>query len=261
MSKTVRNYGFWGPGDGNRRVHITKGQLVSGATIGIMVQDVHYPLIPGNVVNADTYTYPVRMEIVPGANQARMHTGDETLLPSLIETAEKLVLQGCRAIVGACGYFGHFQKGVADSVDVPVYLSSIVQVPWIRVGLKDGQKIGIICADRKNLTERVFDACGVSHDDQARCRIIGAGHLPEFSALLERRGHFDNGILKDELIQLSKQLIADNPDIGALLLECSDMPPYSAAIQAEINLPVYDFITMIDYLHSVVAHKPYYGFM
>ena len=261
MKEIIKNYGYWGPGDGNERVYITKGQLVSGSTIGILVQDVHYPLVPGNVVNADTYNYPVRMEIVDGANQARMHTGDSTLLPALVETAKKLELQGCRAICAACGYFGHFQKQVADRVDIPVYLSSIVQVPWIRVGLKEGQKIGILCADRKNLTKRVFDACGVSEQDQNICCIAGAGHLPEFSALLERRGHFDNGILREELIQLTKSLIAENPDIGAILLECSDMPPYSAAIQREIKLPVYDFITMINYVHSVVAHKPYYGFM
>ncbi len=260
-SEIIRNYGYWGPGDGNYRVYISKGQLVSGATIGILVQDVHYPLIPGNVVNADTYRYPVRMEIVPDANQARMHTGDETLLPNLIETARKLELQGCRAIVAACGYFGHFQDKLAEAMDIPVYLSSLVQIPWIRVGLKKRQKIGILCADRKNFTDKLLDACSIPLEDRERCVIAGAGHLPEFSALLERRGHFDNGILRDELIMLTKQLITNNPDIGAILLECSDMPPYSSAIQAAVQLPVYDFITMIDYVHSVVAHRPYYGFM
>lgn len=261
MENIVKNYGFVGPGNDNGRIYITKGQLISGHTVGILVQDVHYPLLPGNVVNGYTYDFPVRFEIVPGANQARMHTGDSTLVPDLVATAKKLELEGCRAVCAACGYFGHFQKGVADQVDIPVYLSSIVQIPWIRVGLKEGQKIGVLCADRKNLTEDLFAACSVSKDDYDRCCIAGAGHLPEFSALLERRGHFDNGILRQELIDLAKGLVAENPDIGAILLECSDMPPYSADIQRELALPVYDFITMIKYVHSVVAQRPYYGFM
>ncbi len=261
MEKIIRNYGYWGPGDGNERVYITKGQLVSGSTIGILVQDVHYPLIPGNVVNADTYSFPVRMEIVPGANQARMHTGDRTLLPALVDTSRQLELQGCRAVCAACGYFGAFQRDVADQLDIPVYLSSLVQIPWIRVGLRTGQKIGILCADYENFTKNLLFSCGVSEEDQQICRVAGAGKLPEFSALLERRGHFDNGVLCQELISLAKQLISDNPDIGALLLECSDMPPYSAAIQREVKLPVFDYITMINYVHSVVAQKPYYGFM
>lgn len=262
MDDIVKNYEYWGPGghfDG--RIHITKGQLFSGHTVGILVQDVHYPLVPGNVVNAYTYDFPVRFEVVDGANQARMHTGDPTLVPALVETANKLEREGCRAVCAACGYFGHFQKRVADQVNIPVYLSSIVQIPWIRVGLKSNQKIGIICADRKNLTRELFEACSVSEEDYNRCCIIGAGDQPEFSALLERRGHFDNSILRRELITLAKQLVAENPDIGAMLLECSDMPPYSADIQRELKMPVYDFITMIKYVHSVVAQRPYYGFM
>lgn len=258
--KNIKTYHYWGPGDGDERIYIQKGQLVSGFTIGILIQDVHYPLLPGNVANADTYAYPVRMEIVPGANQARIHTADVSVLPALMETAKNLELQGCRAICAACGYFGNFQSRVADQMDIPVYLSSVVQIPWIRVGLRRDQKIGILCADRQNLTPNLFESCGISEEDQRRCVIAGAGHLPEFSALLERRGHFHNGLLRQELIELARELVAAHPDIGALLLECSDMPPYSAAIQEAVQLPVYDFITMINYVHSVVAHKPYYGF-
>jgi len=262
MSDIIRNYSYIGTKeDSNRRIHITKGQWVAGYTVGIMLLDVHYPILPGNVVNACTYDYPVRHKWVPGANQARMHSGDDSLLPSLIETAKELELEGCRAVCGACGYFGHFQRRVADAVDIPVYLSSLIQVPWIRAGLKRDQKIGILCADGKNLTAKLFSHCGLTADDFDHCVVKSSGHLPEFSALMERRGNFDNEILRQELIDLSKQLVAENPDVGAFLLECSDMPPYSADIQAAINMPVFDFITMINFVHQSVAQKPYYGFM
>ena len=257
----AKNYGYVGPGTDLGRIHITNGQFISGHTIGILVQDVHYPLLPGNVVNGYTYDFPVRLQVVPGANQARMHVGDQTLIPDLVATAKLLEQEGCRAICAGCGYFGHFQKSVADQVDIPVYLSSMVQVPWVSVALKSTQKIGILCADQKNLTQDVFNACGVSEEIYNRCCVAGAGHLPEFSALLERRGHFDNEILRQELIDLAKNLLKNEPDIGAILLECSDMPPYAAAIQQELALPVYDYITMIKYAHSAVAQRPYYGFM
>lgn len=257
--KIIRNYGYIEKGDDDKRFHITKGQLVSGYTVGIMLLDVHYPLMPGNVVNAYTYDFPVRHMWVPGADQHRMHTGDPTLLPELVKTAKQLEMEGCRAICGACGYFGHFQEKVANEIDIPVYLSSIVQVPWIKVGLKKGQKIGVLCADGDNLTDGLFKACGV--DDPSICVPKSAGHLPEFSALMERRGHFDNGKIREELINLAQELVEENPDVGAILLECSDMPPYASAIQAALNLPVFDFITMIKFVHSSVAQKPYYGFM
>ncbi|MEL7632233.1 MULTISPECIES: hypothetical protein [Sporomusa] len=40
-----------------------------------------------------------------------------------------------------------------------------------------------------------------------------------------------------------------------------EWPPYAAAIQAAVNLPVFDFITLINFVHQAVAQKPYYGFM
>ncbi len=262
MGKIVRNYGYIGTKeDSDKRFFITKNQWVAGYTVGIMLLDVHYPLMPGNVVNANTYNFPVRHAWVKGANQQRMHSGDDTLLPELIATAKQLEIEGCRAICGACGYFGHFQKRVAEQMDIPVYLSSVVQVPWIRAGLKKEQKIGVLCADGHNLTVDLFEQCGASKEDFDACVVKSAGELPEFSAFMERRGNFDNAIVRQELIGLAKEIVTENDDIGAFLLECSDMPPYAADIQAAVNLPVFDFITLINFIHSAVAQKPYYGFM
>ena len=254
-------YGYCSSNELSGRLSIPPGQLMSGYTIGILLQDVHYPIIPGNVANACSYDYPVRMEIVSGADQSRVHKADASLLPSIIDACNKLTKQGVRAIAGGCGYFGNFQKDVSDAVDVPVYLSSIIQLPWIKAGLKKDDEIGILCADIDNTKAHLFEQCGVPGSILERCHIAGAGHLPEFSALLERRGSFDNSVIEHELVALSAGLLKDHPNIRALLLECSDMPPYSHAIQRAVRLPVYDFMTMIDFVHKAVAQKPYYGFI
>jgi hypothetical protein len=78
---------------------------------------------------------------------------------------------------------------------------------------------------------------------------------------MERRGSFNNQKVREEVVGLAKEIVAENPEIGAILLECSDMPPYAAAVQAELNIPVFDFITMIKYVHTAVAQRPYEGFM
>ena len=254
-------YGFVSTKELDGEVRIGSGQFVSGYAIGILIQDVHYPLIPGNVANASTFRYPVRMEIVKGANQKRVHTYDETLLDELKAACKRLESQGVRAITGACGYFGHFQKEASKAVHIPMYLSSIMQIPWIRAGLRDDDEIGILCADIGCFTDHLFDQCGVGEEDKKRCRIAGAGNLAEFSALLERRGSFNNHALEGELVSLAKELKLKYPRIRAILLECSDMPPYAAAIQKAIQLPVYDYITMINFIYSSVAHRPFYGFI
>ena len=254
-----KTYGYLEKGEDDREFHIQKGRLVSGYTIGILYLDVWYPILPGNVVNACTYDFPVRMMPIPNAIQPRVHTGDPTLVDDIIAAGKQLELDGVRAICGACGYLGNFQAQVAAALDVPVFLSSLVQIPMIRAGLKKGQKVGVLCADGPSLTPEILGNCFVDPD---MCVIKGVGDLPQFSSILNSdRGWFDNEGIKKEMQQASLDLVKEHPEIGAILLECSDMPPYSALVQKTVNLPVFDFITMIRWAYHAVSQKPYHGFV
>ncbi|NJD03459.1 MAG: aspartate/glutamate racemase family protein, partial [Ruminiclostridium sp.] len=181
-----------------------------------------------------------------------------TLIDELVKAGRELETEGVRAIVGACGYFAYFQPQLAAILDVPVYLSSLIQVPYIKTGLKPHQKIGVLCADKVSLTHQVMKNAGI--DDPDLCVVSGLEDMPEFSGILKSdRGYFNNEIVRDEVVSSAKALVEENPDIGAILLECSDMPPYAADVQRAVNLPVFDFITMINWVHGAVAQRQYYG--
>jgi Asp/Glu/hydantoin racemase len=64
-----------------------------------------------------------------------------------------------------------------------------------------------------------------------------------------------------ELRETAVRLVRDNPDVGAILLECTNMPPYSAAIQEATGLPVFDVITLINYVHAALRPRPYAGYL
>ena len=186
-----KHYGYLGKGDdAGLTVTIDKGQVLSGYTIGILLLDTWYPLVPGNVQNVCTFNYPVRHKLVPGATQIRMHKGDPTLLNDLIKAGRELIdRDGVRAIVGACGYFGNFQRQLAEALEVPVFLSSLIQIPWIKTGLKPHQKVGVLVADEPSLTPEILRRVGVH--DPSICVIKGIGDGPEFSAILNSdRGYF-----------------------------------------------------------------------
>ena len=261
MVKIEKNYGYMGPGDGDKRYYMTEGQYMSGQTIGIMLLSGRFLFFPGNVSNAETFDFPVRYLEIGGVHASHLHANDRTIVSKLIETAKQLEIDGCRAVCANCGYFGNFQAEVAANVDIPVYLSAIVQVPWILTGLRKSQKLGILCAVRDTLTMDLFESCGVTKEQHARCVIHGLQDAPEFSILCSEAGHLNHKLMRDDLVNAAEKLVAENPDIGAILLECTDMPPYAAAIQNAVNLPVFDSITLINYIHSGVARKPYYGFM
>ena len=236
-------------------------QQVSGYPIGIVyIENINYPLIPGNVVNAYTYNFPVRMKPVPNLTNDRLFNNDPTIVDDLIKTVKSLVEDdGCRAISGACGFFGNYQQQVRAAVDVPVGLSSLVQIPFIQGLIKPGQKIGILTANKGSLTDGLLRSCGVT--DTSNLVVKDALQTEEFATVVNMRGYFDNTIARQEILTLAQELVDEHDDLGAILLECSDMPPYASEIQRVTQLPVFDFITLINWLKSGVAQHPYSGWI
>ncbi len=236
-----------------------KKQSWYGESIGILILDATYPCIPGNVGNASTFPFPVRYKVVKEASIERLiKQKDIALLEPFIDAAIELQEEGVKAITGACGFMALFQREVSDAVDVPVFLSSLLQIPFIYQIKK--QKIGIITADSKSLTPEHFISVGVNKE--IPLLIGGMEDQEEFrEAILEEKGTLDSDLIESEVVGVAKKLITENPDIGALVLECSDLPPYAHAIQKEVNLPIFDFTTMIQYVHTALVRKEFQGFM
>ncbi|WP_062205283.1 aspartate/glutamate racemase family protein [Demequina salsinemoris] len=251
--------GYIAPGQRLGRVRMPAGQNVAGYPVGILyIDQVHYPMMPGNVVNAWTYDFPVRMRAVGGLTSGQLFCADGSIVDDLIEGARALQREGVRAITGACGFFGNYQREVAAAVSIPVAMSSLIQVPWIRAVLP-GRRIGVLTANGTAFSPALLEAVGVT--DSSDLVVRGLGDAPEFSAILEDRGEFDDSVVQEEVLEAARALLQDAPDIGAILLECSDMPPYASAVQAATGLPVFDFITMIRWLRFATQQMPYHGFI
>lgn len=257
----TKYYGYIEPGE-DMHYFINKDGFRAGFNVGIIVLPAWFPCQPGHVTNATTFHFPVKYEEARQSSiQSVVKEGSGDIVDGIIDAAKKLERDGCRVIIGDCGYFGHYQKKVAASVEVPVYMSGIIQVPIISIGLKPEQKIGILCADGPNLTFELFQECGVSKEDYERCIIYGAQDQPEFSKVAIEPGNLDTRIIRKELVGLAEKMVKEHPEIGAILLECTDMPPYAASIQAATSRPVFDTVTLINYLYHVVSQRHYGGFI
>jgi len=230
-----------------------------GESIGILILDASYPCIPGNVGNASTFPFPVRYEKVEGASIDRLlNRQDPDLALPFIDAAQRLCHDGVRAVTGACGFMALCQKEVAQSLAIPVFLSSLLQIPFIYQ--ITGKKIGIITANSTCLRARHFISAGIP--ETLPTAIAGMENQPEFrDAILLEKGTLDSEQIQREVVEVADQMVQKHPDIGAIVLECSDLPPYAAAVQAAVNRPVFDFITMIQYVHSALVRRPFQGFM
>ncbi|MDR1513495.1 MAG: aspartate/glutamate racemase family protein [Propionibacteriaceae bacterium] len=241
------------------QVRMARGQALSGYRIGVIhIEDVWYPLVPGNVVNAHTFDFPVRLKPVRGLSVAGLFGADSVDVgAAVLEACAELVDEGVWAISAACGFFGRYQVIAQRESPVPVALSSLVQLPWLRAICPPG-KIAVLTADSASLDADMLAACGVA--DTHDLLVGGLQAAPQFSAILQGRGEFDNEAVRAEVVAQAVELCAD-PDVTAVLLECSDMPPYAAAVQAATGKPVFDFTTLIRFLASSVSHRPYAGFI
>ena len=236
-----------------------KFRATAGYAIGILVIDIAYPLAPGNVANASTFPFPVLYKILEGVKPEKLLAGDPEILEILLEGGRELIAQGARSIVGACGSFAYFQKAAARAFGVPTYLSIMTLVPLILQSLRPDQKLGIIAADARAITPKVLEQCDVV--SRERLAFASAIETPEFSKLLTAPEVFSSEVCEAEIAALAERFVADNPEVGAILLQCSDLPPYAASIQKVTGLPVYDMSLLIEWLQSTLVRRPYLGFI
>lgn len=236
-------------------VHTVSPRSTGGHVIGIIAVDLIYPKVPGNVANASTYDFPVLYAEVSFEIE-QLFAGDADIEQQVIDAAVWLEAQGVRAIVGACGYFAHFQKSVRSSVSVPVFMSSLCQLPMVKTCIDSSKRILVLAASGDDLDNKLLAKVGT---DASRLLVHNIGSLEEFAPIRWGRTTLDNGKLKAALVREVESVLKENDDIGAVLLECSDLPPYAKAIQAATGLPVFDFNTMISMVKAAVAQRTYYG--
>ena len=231
-----------------------------GQSVGVLLLDCHMPFPPGDVANASTYSYPVIYKIVSGLETDKCLNGAPEFAEKVAAAANELVAEGVKGISSDCGFFLQFQKAVADKVDAPVALSSLLQIPLIERSISPSAAVGIITADSTNLTEAFLARAGIVPKNPLVIR--GMQDEPEFfSAILEPKGTMDTDLINNETVAIAKSMREEHPEIGAFLLECSLLPPYASAVQAAVGLPVFDFITLIDYMQSGLQQRRHQGWM
>ncbi|MGA9479048.1 MAG: aspartate/glutamate racemase family protein [Desulfobacterales bacterium] len=238
----------------------SKGQVSSGEAIGILLLDTSVPFIPGDVANATTYRFPVRYQKVGGFTVRRALDKDPSIYEALEKAAGKLVDQGVRAVSGDCGFMAFHQQRLADALNVPVFLSSLLQISFIASIIGRSARVGVITADSSSLDDDLLAAVGVTDPD--RIAVCGLQDDPAFHRFaIEETGDLDAEAVEREVVTAARKMVEQDARVKALLLECSLLPPYAAAVQQAVNLPVFDYITMIDFVFRAVVKKNYAGFM
>ena len=225
------------------------GKALYGAPLGILMLEARFPRIPGDMGNATTWPFPVLYRVVKGASPERVVlNGAAGLLEDFVAAAQELVDQGAEALTTNCGFLALFQRELTERVRVPVATSSLIQVPWVQATLPPGKRVGVITVSAKSLTPRHLQAAGVAPDTP----IVGTEGGREFFRvlILGEKDDMDVALAAQDILDAGRELVARHRDIGAIVLECTNMPPYAHALRETLGLPVFDIYSLITWFHA-----------
>ncbi len=228
---------------------------VAGFKVGILMLETGHVLLPGNVQNANTFPFPVIYEPVTGLSFPQLASGDPSADQLIKDAVIRLEGKGVSVIVGACGSFAQWQTKITQYASVPVYASIMSQVPFVLAGLPANQKLAVVFATKSAFNQRVLDECHIS--DSERLIILGAEEVASFNDLYESGSAEICEKFEQEFVQYLVQKKVQRPEIGAWLLQCSELPVYAAKIQQQTGLPVFDQSVLIEHLYQVVSRKKY----
>jgi hypothetical protein len=234
-----------------------------GQALGIIMMDSPKDLprntftrIPGDVGNATTFNFSVQYKVMDWAVDPTKENEDK-----LVQAAKELESEGVRAIGTTCGFLSYFQPAMANAVYIPVFSSSLLQVPIVSQVIGKNRTVGIITFDSRKLTSEHFRNVGI--DDSIPIEVYGMEMLPpnlRWENITELDPEKRLHLIEERLIYAANELVLKEPMIGAFVFECTNLPPGSAAVQKATGLPVFDVITLLNWAHDSVTRKRYIGF-
>lgn len=216
-------------------------------TLGILMLDGKMAEVPGCMACDATFPYPVIRRTVAGARPPATRQQVEALLPAYTTAARALVSDGAEVITDNCnGAMIWMQDRLAAAVPVPVLTSALLLVPLVHRLLPE-RRIGILAFSEAALSEEIYDACGFSSQDipLATAGVESCASWQEFLRSKELPDDLRPRLLAD-LVATGRALRRSYPDLGALVCECTLLPPGCQALRDELGLPVFDVLTCLD---------------
>lgn len=199
--------------------------------LGLLLLDTRFPRLPGDAGRPDSWRMPVQAAVVHGASPQRVvRDADPALLQPFVDAARALQAQGARAITTSCGFLLRWQAELQAAVTVPVWTSSLLVLPQL-------QRPGVLTVDAEALAP-VAAVAGVPV-----AGLLPGSHLQR--TLLGNLPTLDAAQAEADAVEAASRLLAANPELTDVVLECTNLPPFAQAIARTTGRPVHHLLTLV----------------
>ena len=211
--------------------------------IGILMLDTAFPRLLGDIGNPASFDHPVRFGVVPGATPEAIVCEDpRPWVDAFIAQSQALVADGCTALVTTCGFLTLLRADVERACGVPVVSSALELIPDL---VAEGEVPGILTISAASLTEAHLEVAGVAKT--VPIQGVDGGHFA--TAILGNQTELDAQKSERELVSGAVRLCEAYPETNVIVLECTNMPPHRAAIEAATGRTTVSIMTALANLH------------
>lgn len=214
-------------------------------TLGVLMLKTAFPRPPGDVGNPATWPCRTLYKVVEPASVAAVVKSGPLPLPlvvAFIEAGLALAEAGATLITTSCGFLVSAQAALQEALPVPVVTSSLLQIAEVQAGLPAGRRVGVITYDAERLDPGHLADAGAPPDTPVT-GLPRDGEL--YRVIAEDRAALDAAAAEAEVLAAGRALQAACPELGAVVLECTNLPPYRAALATALGLPVHDLVTLL----------------
>ncbi|MGD1879368.1 MAG: aspartate/glutamate racemase family protein [Kiloniellaceae bacterium] len=218
---------------------------VPSAVLGVLMLRTGFPRPPGDVGNPITWPCATLYKVVEPANVGAVVIEGplpDNLVAAFVTAGRELVDEGATLITTSCGFLVTAQQALAEALPVPVVTSSLLQIPEVEAGLPAGRRAGVITFDARRFGPRHLAAAGAPADTPVAGLEVGGELQRVISGDLSV---LDARAASADALAAGRALVAAHPEVGAVVLECTNLPPYRAALAETLGLPVYDLVTLL----------------
>ncbi len=213
--------------------------------LGVVMLDTQFPRPEGDIGHPSAFGVPTRRCVITGAwpdkivqSGAGLRNG--RVVTPILQLVRRLEHDGAKAITTSCGFLVLLQKEMQAQVKIPVITSSLLQLPAL-LALHD--KVGVLTISSSKLGVEHLRAAGVPRERLADVVVQGVDANSEFAtAILGNRPTMDIEQAGADVLAAAVALKNRAPSLQCVVLECTNMPPYRAAIEAATGMKTWALV-------------------
>ena len=213
--------------------------------LGVVMLDTQFPRPEGDIGHPAAFGVPTRRCVITGAwpdkivqSGAGLRKG--RVVTPILQLIRRLEHDGAKAITTSCGFLVLLQKEMQAAVKIPVITSSLLQLPGL---LALNAKVGVLTISSSKLGVEHLRAAGVPRERVADVVVQGVDAKGEFAtSILSNRATMDLDKAGSEVLAAAIALKQREPSLQCVVLECTNMPPYRAAIEAAAGMKTWALV-------------------